>query len=59
MTEQLTREINLLQNEIEAKDRRIAELEVGVRRLIDASTLKSQEKAMVELDELTKEQEDE
>ena len=35
---------------------RIAELEVGIRRLIDVSTLKSQEKAMVELDELIKEQ---
>jgi len=42
--------------EYESALKRIAELEVGIRRLIDVSTLKSQEKAMVELDELIKEQ---
>jgi hypothetical protein len=35
---------------------RIAELEAGIRRLIYANSLKSQENAMVELDELIKEQ---
>jgi len=48
--------VNKQREIIHGQKMRITELELGARRLLDASTLESQENAMAELEELLEEQ---